>query len=150
VREHAAYDLDAYPVDVRQQATQTDLVRLREGGVGGQFWSVFVPAGLGPRSVTATIEQIDFVLRMVARYPDDLALALTAADVEAAHASGRIASLMGAEGGHSIDSSLAVLRTLHSLGVRYMTLTHNDNVPWADSSPRWAGCPGSGARSSPR
>ena len=71
---------------------------------------------------------------MVARYPDDLALALTAADVEAAMTGGRIASLLGAEGGHSIDSSLAVLRTLHALGVRYMTLTHNDNVPWADSA----------------
>ena len=138
MRDHVGYDMDAYPLDVAQTKTQTDLVRLRAGGVGGQFWSVFVPSnwtGIDtPNAVTATLEQIDFVLRMVARYPDDLALALTAADVEAAMRERRIASLLGAEGGHSIDSSLAVLRTLHALGVRYMTLTHNDNTPWADSA----------------
>jgi membrane dipeptidase len=135
MRELNDYDLDAYHLDKRQSETYTDLVRLAEGGVGAQFWSVFVPAGwAGEKAVTATLEQIDFVLRMTAHYPDRLALALTAADVESAYASGRIASLMGAEGGHSIDSSLAVLRVLHSLGVRYMTLTHNDNVPWADSA----------------
>lgn len=134
MREHVDYDLDAYPLDVRQSATRTDLVRLGEGGVGAQFWSVFVPCNLGDRSVAATLEQIDFVLRFVARYPERLRLALDADDVRAAVAEGRVASLMGAEGGHSIDSSLAVLRTLHALGVRYMTLTHNDNVPWADSA----------------
>ena len=129
------YDMTAYPLDTLQSQTRTDLVRLRTGGVGGQFWSVFVPAGwAGERAVTATFEQIDFVLRMVARYPADLALALSADDVDAALRDGRIASLMGAEGGHSIDCSLAVLRTLHAMGVRYMTLTHNDNVPWADSA----------------
>ena len=134
MRELCDYDLEAYPVDVRGDRTKTDLVRLTEGGVGAQFWSVFVPCAMGERSVAATIEQIDFVLRMVAHYPQQLALALTAADVEQALAQGRIASLLGAEGGHSIDSSLAVLRTLHAMGVRYMTLTHNDNVPWADSA----------------
>jgi membrane dipeptidase len=134
VRDHAAYDLDAYPLDVEQTATRTDLVRLARGGVGAQFWSVYVPASLGPRSVAVTLEQIDFVLRMIARYPAHLQLALTADDVEDALRTGRVASLMGAEGGHSIDSSLAVLRTLDALGVRYMTLTHNDNVPWADSA----------------
>jgi membrane dipeptidase len=134
MREQFGYDFDAHPLDVEQTRTRTDLVRLRAGGVGAQFWSVYVPARLGERSVAATLEQVDFVLRMIARYPDRLALALTAADVEAAVAAGRIASLMGAEGGHSIDSSLAVLRTLDALGVRYMTLTHNDNVPWADSA----------------
>jgi membrane dipeptidase len=135
MRELTGYDLSEYPLDQRQERTRTDLVRLAEGGVGGQFWSVYVPSSLqGDRAVTATLEQIDFVLHMVAMYPGQLELALTADDVERAFGAGRIASLMGAEGGHSIDSSLAVLRVLHSLGVRYMTLTHNDNVPWADSA----------------
>lgn len=138
MREHVGYDMHAYPLDVAQTHTQTDIPRLRAGGVGGQFWSVFVPSrwtGVdSPNAVTATFEQIDFVLRMIARYPDDLALALTALDVENAMREGRIASLLGAEGGHSIDSSLAVLRTLHAMGVRYLTLTHNDNTPWADSA----------------
>jgi membrane dipeptidase len=133
MKEHCDYDLDAYPLDIEQSKTRTDLPRLRSGGVGGQFWSVFVPAKLAD-AVTATIGQIDFVLRMTAHYPEHLALALTADDVDQAFEDGRIASLMGAEGGHSIDSSLAVLRTFHAMGVRYMTLTHNDNVPWADSA----------------
>ncbi len=128
------YDLDGYPVDVEQTRTYTDLVRLRAGGVGGQFWSVYVPCSAGAQAVQMTLEQIDFVLRMVARYPDQLALALTAAEVTEAFERGRIASLLGAEGGHSIGGSLAVLRVLHAMGVRYMTLTHNDNTPWADSA----------------
>ena len=129
------YDLNAYDIGVRQNRTHTDLVRLAEGGVGAQFWSVFVPAGwAGERAVTATLEQIDAVRRIVARYPERTRLALTAADVRAAWQSGRLASLMGAEGGHQINNSLAVLRMLHSLGVRYLTLTHNDNVDWADSA----------------
>jgi membrane dipeptidase len=129
------YDLDAVDITARVAGTQTDLPRLRAGGVGGQFWSVFVPATwAGERAVTATFEQVDFVRRMVARYPDQLALATTAAEVEQAYGQGLIASLMGAEGGHSIDSSLGVLRSLFALGVRYLTLTHNDNVPWADSA----------------
>ena len=134
MRDAFGYNLDANPLDVRGDRLATDLVRLDEGGVGGQFWSVFVPCSLGAGSVAATIEQVDFVLRMIAHYPDRLMLALTADDVDQALAAGRVASLMGAEGGHSIDGSLAVLRTLHALGVRYMTLTHNDNVPWADSA----------------
>ena len=108
---------------------------MAEGGVGGQFWSVFVPGTwTGERAVAATLEQIDFVHRLVAAYPARLSLALTAADVEKAYADGTIASLLGAEGGHSIASSLGVLRMLHQLGVRYLTLTHNQNVPWADSA----------------
>ena len=134
LRELNNYDLDAYPIDVEQAQTFTDLVRLRAGGVGGQFWSVYVPCSAGAQSVQMTFEQIDFVLRMVARYPDQLALALTAADVTAAIERGRLASLLGAEGGHSIGGSLAVLRTLHAMGVRYMTLTHSDNTSWADSA----------------
>jgi membrane dipeptidase len=115
--------------------TQTDLPRLAAGGVGGQFWSVYVPADLaGETAVTATIEQIDLVRQLIARYPDALELALTAAGARAAMAAGKVASLMGAEGGHSIASSLPVLRALYQLGVRYLTLTHNRNVPWADSA----------------
>jgi membrane dipeptidase len=135
MRQLNNYDITAYRLDVRQRRTQTDLVRLVEGGVGGQFWSVFVPSQLaGDSAVTATLEQIDFVLHMIAQHSDRLELALSADDVERAYTQGRVASLMGAEGGHSIDCSLAVLRVLHSLGVRYMTLTHNDNTPWADSA----------------
>lgn len=134
-RERVGYDWDRLDIAAPGQPTHTDLPRLREGGVGAQFWSVFVPATLvGDAAVTATLEQVDGVRAMVARYPDDLALATTRAEVDAALASGRIASLMGAEGGHSIDSSLGTLRMLHALGVRYLTLTHNDNVPWADSA----------------
>jgi membrane dipeptidase len=135
LREQSSYDLDAVDIAQRLTTTHTDLPRLRDGGVGAQFWSVYVPSTLqGGAAVTATLEQIDCVHRMVEKYPDSLRLARTAADVEQAWSEGRIASLMGAEGGHSIDESLGVLRMLHALGVRYLTLTHNDNVPWADSA----------------
>src|SRR3954463_11054925 len=135
LRQLVNYDLAAYDISQRQSRTHTDLVRLAEGGVGAQFWSVFVPSSwAGERAVTATFEQIDVVLRMAARYPDRTVLARTADDVRAAWRAGKLASLMGAEGGHSIDCSLAVLRAMASLGVKYLTLTHNDNVPWADSA----------------
>jgi len=115
--------------------THTDLPRLLRGGVGGQFWSVYVPAELqGEAAVVATLEQIDLVRRLAARYPGALELAFSAADVKRIMADGRIASLLGAEGGHSIANSLGTLRALYVLGVRYMTLTHNLNLPWADSA----------------
>jgi membrane dipeptidase len=115
--------------------THTDLPRLQAGGVGAQFWSVFVPASIAAdAAVTMVLEQIDRARRMIAAYPEALGLALTAADVERIFASGRVASLLGAEGGHAIASSLGVLRMLYALGVRYMTLTHNANVGWADSA----------------
>jgi len=119
----------------RGRAMHTDLARLRQGKVGAQYWSVFVPASLDePEAVQATIEQIDVTKRLIALYSDDLQLALSADDVETAIASGRIASLLGMEGGHSIGSSLSVLRQMYDLGARYMTLTHSKNTPWADSA----------------
>jgi membrane dipeptidase len=121
----------AAPVDF----THTDLPRLAKGGVGAQFWSVYVPAQLqGAAAVATTLEQIDLVRQLAARYPGALELAFTAADVQRIIDSGRIASLLGAEGGHSIAGSLGVLRAFYQLGVRYMTLTHNLALPWADSA----------------
>ncbi|KJK55390.1 dipeptidase [Saccharothrix sp. ST-888] len=136
MRAQVGYDLDALDLAGDQRSRlHTDLDRLGAGGVGGQFWSVYVRSDYaGDRAVSATLEQIDFVRALTERYPDRLRLAFTADDLEKARSEGRIASLMGAEGGHSIDCSLATLRALHQLGVRYMTLTHNDNVPWADSA----------------
>ncbi|GAA0638494.1 dipeptidase [Streptomyces thermocarboxydovorans] len=128
------YDLDARDLTGDQSAhLHTDLPRLRSGGVGAQFWSVYVRSDL-PDPVPATLEQIDCVRQLIDRHPGDLAPALTAADMEAARGEGRIASLMGAEGGHSIANSLGTLRGLYALGVRYLTLTHNDNTDWADSA----------------
>ncbi|BBH70586.1 membrane dipeptidase [Actinoplanes sp. OR16] len=117
----------------------TDLPRLRAGGVGGQFWSVYVPSDLPfdlpePVAVAATLEQIDLVHRLVASYPDDLELAYTSADVTRIMAAGRIASLIGVEGGHCLAGSTGVLRSLARLGVRYVTLTHNHHTAWADSA----------------
>jgi membrane dipeptidase len=135
LRELYGSDLAAADLTRRLPDTQTDIPRLVEGGVGGQFWSVYVPAELtGDAAVTAVLEQIDLVHRMIERYPARFQLALTASDVDEAFRAGKIASLLGAEGGHSIAGSLGVLRMLFSLGVRYLTLTHNSNVGWADSA----------------
>ncbi|MEV6313986.1 dipeptidase [Streptomyces sp. NPDC051776] len=136
LREQVRYDLGRRDIATDQSAhLHTDIPRLRAGGVGAQFWSVYVRSDLsGDAAVSATLEQIDVVGRLIERYPADLRRALTADDLETARGEGRIASLMGAEGGHSINCSLATLRALHTLGVRYMTLTHNDNIPWADSA----------------
>ncbi|GHG07668.1 MULTISPECIES: dipeptidase [Streptomyces] len=136
LRQQCGYDLDLLDIaGDRSASLHTDLARLRAGGVGAQFWSVYVPGALaGDHAVSATLEQIDAVDRLVERYAADLAPARTADDVRKARAEGRIASLKGAEGGHSIDNSLATLRAFHALGVRYMTLTHNENNDWADSA----------------
>jgi membrane dipeptidase len=135
IRTEIGPDLDQVDLAAPVAATHTDLPRLRRGGVGAQFWSVYVPATLrGEAAVIAVLEQIDLVHRMIGRYPEDLELALSAEEVAAAFSRGRIASLLGAEGGHSIADSFGVLRALHRLGVRYMTLTHNLNVAWADSA----------------
>ncbi|HSS68385.1 MAG TPA: dipeptidase [Nocardioidaceae bacterium] len=135
MRGLASYDLDAVDLAQGEPRLHTDLPRLVAGGVGAQFWSVFVPCDFAPGdAVAATLEQIDFVSRLIERYPDVLALAQTADEVESAVANGRVASLMGMEGGHSIGGSLSVLRQMHALGVRYMTLTHNENTAWADSA----------------
>ena len=116
-------------------ALMTDIPRLKAGGVGGQFWSVYVPSTIpAPEAVTATLEQIDVVHRMLKRWPETFELALTADDVDRVFKKGRIASLIGMEGGHSVDGSLATLRMMYALGARYMTLTHNNNTPWADAA----------------
>jgi membrane dipeptidase len=116
-------------------ALMTDIPRLRKGGVGGQFWSVFIPVEVhGPLAVQMTFEQIDLVHAMADRYPSDFAMAYTAADVRRVHRAGRIASLIGIEGGHQINNSLAMLRQMYAAGARYMTLTHSNNTDWADSA----------------
>ncbi|MGH9373106.1 MAG: dipeptidase [Vicinamibacterales bacterium] len=135
LREKAQHDFDRLDISQPQPSIMTDIARLRAGGVGGQFWSVYVPADLaGHAAVTATLEQVDIVHRMMKKYPETFELALTADDVERIFGHGKIASLIGMEGGHSIDNSLGALRMFHRLGARYMTLTHSRNTPWADSA----------------
>lgn len=130
--EDTTHTGDAHP---QGAVMQTDLARLKQGKVGAQFWSVYVPSNPDEaEAVQQVIEQIDVTRRLIARYPEGLRYAETADQVERAMADGRVASLLGMEGGHSIGSSLAVLRQLHALGARYMTLTHNSNTPWADAA----------------
>jgi membrane dipeptidase len=135
-----AYDFWRKPLDLDSDTSrlevrlQTDLPRMKKGGVGGQFWSVWIPADLkGDEAIRVTIEQIDIVHRMIARYPARLEMASTAADIRRIRKAGRIASLVGIEGGHQIGNSPAALRQFHALGARYMTLTHSKNNDWADS-----------------
>ena len=132
LRSRAAYSVDG--LDTVRPELQTDMVRLRQGGVGAQFWSAWVPPSLPDGdAVQATLEQIDAIHRLIAAYPDTLEFAVTGQDVRDIMSAGKIASLIGLEGGHSIGRSPAVLRLFAALGARYMTLTHASNVPWADS-----------------
>jgi membrane dipeptidase len=135
LRENVQRDLDKLDITRPQPTIHTDIARLKAGGVGGQFWSVYTPSDYaGQMAVTATLEQIDIVHQMMRKYPQAFELALNAADVERIFKNGRIASMIGMEGGHSIDNSLAALRMFYRLGARYMTLTHSKNTPWADSA----------------
>ena len=135
IREKTGAPGDVAAYDLRRRTEgDTDLERLRAGGVGGQFWSVYVPASLETGAARYQLEQIDLARRMIARYPERLALATTAADVERIMKQGRLASLLGIEGGHVIEDSLGALRAYHTLGVRYMTLTHSATLNWVDSS----------------
>lgn len=143
IRRKANRDVWSIDINEPQPDFHTDIPRLREGMLGAQFWSVYVPVSMqGKEATRATLEQIDIVYQMIARYPDTFQLATTADEVEAAFAAGRIASMIGIEGGHSIDSSLGALRMFYRLGVRYMTLTHGRNIPWADSATDTVGVDG--------
>lgn len=135
------YDSWRKPLDLEADTSklearlQTDLPRMKRGGMGAQFWSVWIPNETkGDSAIRTTLEQIDIVHRMVERYPARLEMASTAADVRRVQRAGRIASLIGIEGGHQIGNSPAALRQFHALGARYMTLTHSKNNDWADSA----------------
>jgi len=118
-----------------EKRMHTDIPRLRQGGLGGQFWSVYVPVEVtGADAVVQVLEQIDDVHRLASLYPDVFEIARTADDVVRIHKAGKIASLIGMEGGHSIDNSLGTLRQLYAAGARYMTITHSKNNDWADSA----------------
>jgi membrane dipeptidase len=135
IRKQGSSDFSKMDIAKPQPSLQTDIPRLREGGVGAQFWSVWVPVDLGYKgqALATTLEQIELVKLMLDRYPETFGLALSTDDIERIHVSGRIASLIGVEGGHCIEESLSTLRKLYDLGARYMTLTHTDTLSWADA-----------------
>lgn len=128
-------DTSHLPIHGGDTGLMTDIPRMRAGGMGGQFWSVWIPASMtGPIAIKTTLEQIDLVHRMVAAYSNDFEMASTADDVVRIHKAGKIAAMIGVEGGHQIDDSLAALRAYYALGARYMTLTHTSDIDWADSA----------------
>jgi membrane dipeptidase len=133
--ELAPHDVEAASHDLRMAtAFHTDLQRLRAGMVGGQFWSVYIPyEAVEEGAAKVQLEQIDIALQVIAKYPETLELARTASDLEGAFGRGRVASMLGMEGGHAIENSLGSLRAFYAMGVRYMTLTHNGTLPWADA-----------------
>jgi membrane dipeptidase len=135
IRKQGSSSFTKLDISQPQPVLHTDIPRLRKGGVGAQFWSVWVPVDLGYRgeALATTLEQIELVKAMIARYPDTFELALSTSDIERIHADGKIASLIGVEGGHCIEESLNTLNKLYELGARYMTLTHTDTLSWADS-----------------
>ncbi len=136
IRKQGSSNFDKLDISKLQPKLQTDIPRLRKGGVGVQFWSVWVPVETGYRgeALSTTLEQIDLVKRMIARYPETFGLALSTEDIERVHKEGKIASLIGVEGGYSIEESLNTLEKLYNIGARYMTLTHGDSLSWADSA----------------
>jgi membrane dipeptidase len=135
IRTEGSRSFEKLDISQSQPKLHTDIARLKKGGVGAQFWSVYVPADTAYNGSAhqKTLEQIEIVQAMIARYPETFAAARTANDVMAARSSGKIASLIGVEGGHAIDNSIDKLRKLHELGAGYMTLTHSDSLDWADS-----------------
>jgi membrane dipeptidase len=135
IRTQGSSDFSKLDISQPQPKLHTDIPRLRKGGVGAQFWSVWVPVDLGYKgqALATTLEQIELVKLMLGRYPDTFELALSTGDIDRIHADGKIASLIGVEGGHCIEESLGTLRKLYELGGRYMTLTHTDTLSWADS-----------------
>ena len=136
LRKQGSLSFDKLDVAEEQPTLHTDIPRLRQGGLGAQFWSVYVPASTAydGTALTATLEQIEMVSAMISHYPEAFELALTVEDIVRIQATGKIASLIGVEGGHCIENSLNVLRQLYRLGARYMTLTHSDTLDWADSA----------------
>merc|ERR1719391_1804860 len=144
IRDHASNQMESVPFEsdltklepwASDTMSRTDLPRLRAGKVGGQFWSAYMGCESQDKdAVQLFLEQVDVVKQLVSYYPDDLAWAITADQIEEAFASGRIASLVGVESGHAIGNSLAILRTLYRMGARYMTLTHSCNTPWAEAA----------------